>query len=1364
MPAMLLFLLFASGYSWFAIRTSGASSYLRALMRFVRGFAAPTLSLLKKKTNALKIGIIKFDLFQLRLYLAATLIKKLCIMQTSIKNIAKSLKPELIAARPKIQDVILFEQELQNLWVRVNKKEREEFVKNEMKDFLQKVVFTDKNHHINIKNNIDLAVRESDESPIQIIFEVKREHNKAEMITQTDFNKKAFHELVYYFMEQRVSEENINLTYLIITTVKEWYIFDAKIFESLFHTSIFIKSYKQFKEGKYANATTDFFYNDIAKPYIESLAEAKIEATYFNLADYVGETAAQRSDVKENPNLPQDKIVNLYKILSADFLLKRTIGNDANELNQQFYEELLHIMGLEEVKAKDSGKNVIDRKKDHRNHASLMEMTLAELETVGIDTVKDKDLYGETKEEQYFAIALDLCTTWVNRVLFLKLLEGQLLNYHDGDPKYKFLNAQTVANFSELYRLFHNVLAKKIEERKQYKEKYAYVPYLNSSLFDYTDLEALVKVSAMDDSFVLPLHKSTVLRQTKSTTERTEVRTLAYLFEFLDAYDFASDGGGSLTQDENKTLINASVLGKVFEKINGYKDGSIYTPSFITMYMARESVRRAVLRRFTEVKGWTFNENESLDKLFTELKNYLSGSNTAKRKETNDLINTLRICDPAVGSGHLLVSVLNEIIAIKSELGVLLDEDNVVLTHHVRAVNDELLVYSDKDDAELFKYQPKSSSSLKIQKTLFEEKRKIIENCLFGVDLNPNSVKICRLRLWIELLKNAYYQNSGKSADLGNLETLPNIDINIKAGNSLLYQFDIKGKFETLLSGIKQKLRLAVKKAKDQIVIYHSETDKTKKDTILKSINELGKVFESIHNPRDKDYLLWKMAEAKLNEESNSLFGLGKVSEIKGQELEKLASEVLDLQEKYIAKQRNLFAHSFEWAYKFPTVLNEDGTFDGFDIIIGNPPYIQMSKMRDFSLFIKEQKNYKTYTAAGDVYCLFYELGLRLLRPNGILCYITSNKWMRAAYGESLRNFFITESNPFLLVDFGSTKVFDNAMVDVNILLTAKEPYQQNTLASLFAGTKKELKEMLFFPAIPAHSTFFPDTLWVVLSPIEQSIKQKIETVGTPLKDWDINIYRGILTGFNDAFIIDEETKKRLIAEDPKSAEVLCPILRGRDIKKYTAKFANLYLIGIQTGWTNKERNNQDPELFFKNKYPAIYAHFKTIGNKEQTKSKGLYLRDDKGDYWWELRSCVYWNDFEKLKIVYSEIVQDSQFYLDKIGYFAEATSFILTGSNLEFLIAFFNSKLMTYCFKLFYAGGGLGDGFRYKKIFLNNLPIPKLGKQEETPFINLVSAIIEKKSLNLDTQDLELELNEAVYNIYGLTETEINHIKNINN
>lgn len=389
--------------------------------------------------------------------------------------------------------------------------------------------------------------------------------------------------------------------------------------------------------------TTDKFYSEIAKNYIEEV-KSEIEFTYFNLNDYKNRVE------KEGDN----SLVELYKILSPIHLLKLPFLNDSNTLDRGFYRELLHIMGLEEVTT-DGGKNLIQRKREGDRHSgTLLEDTIQRLEALDkVDRVNNPSRYGATKEERLFNIALELNITWINRVLFLKLLESQLISYHSGDRAYSFLNSERLPDYDNLNKLFFQVLAKNYEDRTdEIKELYSKIPYLNSSLFEPTELEHITLfISNLSNDKAIPILSSSVLKDRNGKRVTGDKNSLQYLFEFLDSYNFSSDGTGEI-QEESKTLINASVLGLIFEKINGYQDGSFFTPGMITMYMCKEALRKAVAQKFNEVKGW--------DVKYEELYNKIND-----KEEANKIVNSLKICDPSVGSGHFLVSVLNEIIAIK---------------------------------------------------------------------------------------------------------------------------------------------------------------------------------------------------------------------------------------------------------------------------------------------------------------------------------------------------------------------------------------------------------------------------------------------------------------------------------------------------------------------------------------------------------------------------------------------------------------------------------------------------------------------------------------------------------------------------
>ncbi|MBN2456270.1 MAG: hypothetical protein JXB29_07035 [Sedimentisphaerales bacterium] len=680
-------------------------------------------------------------------------------------NIRQLLKKAYRKQRPTRAEIELLRRELVKMLDEANTKESEEYHKGLLKDFLKKNAYSD--YFINTKDRSDLVIHngKNSKSSVGVIIETKRPSNKAGMPTIDNLNKKAMQELLLYFLRERVAKKNFEIKHLIVTNLYEWFIFEANEFEKIAEKPKLKKHFKEFEEGNLLFDKTEQFYKEIAGPALKQEKD-KIKFTYFDIRDY-------EKHLKNQTKTGDNKLIELQKILSPTHLLKLPFANDSNTLNKDFYNELLHIIGLEEYKEKS--KRLIRRKtQENRNEDSLIEAAITQITSLDmLPQIKDIERFGDNADEQLYNIGLELAITWMNRILFLKLLESQIVSYHESKD-YLFLNNKKVAEYDDLNTLFFEVLAVETKDRREtIKKKFPNVPYLNSSLFEPTELEhQTIFISNLPDDTSLPLYKKTVVK-----SDNKKMNALEYFLRFLDAYDFSSEGKEDIAE-ENKTLINASVLGLIYEKINGYKDGSFFTPGFITMYMCRETIRRAVVQKFKEQTDFDSDD-------FDDLVNFTNGTyKKAELEKYNGIINSLKICDPAVGSGHFLVSGLNEIIAIKAELGILTDDSNKPLRDYLFDVDNDELMILDRSGG-FFKYDPRNIEAQRIQKTLFDEKQTIIENCLFGVDINPNSVNICRLRLWIELLKNAYYKADGE------LETLPNIDINIKCGNSLISRYPI---------------------------------------------------------------------------------------------------------------------------------------------------------------------------------------------------------------------------------------------------------------------------------------------------------------------------------------------------------------------------------------------------------------------------------------------------------------------------------------------------------------------------------------------------------------------------------------------
>ena len=669
--------------------------------------------------------------------------------------------------------------------------------------------------------------------------------------------------------------------------------------------------------------------------------------------------------------------------------------------------------------------------------------------------------------------------------------------------------------------------------------------------------------------------------------------------------------------------------------------------------------------------------------------------------------------DPAVGSGHFLVSALNRMIEIKYRLGVLFkyNSDKRLKEYKITIENDVLTILD--GDGNPFYYNKNDNESREVQETLFNEKRIIIENCLFGVDINPKAVYICQLRLWIELLKNAYYKN-------GIMETLPNIDINIKTGNSLLQnlkRFEI-GK-SVITRGEGTGITKTITELKSKVSEYKREKDKQKKHIISARIEQIREGF---------------IGTVQINKGTSTIGEYGSI----------------------ITPNTSIYENSLEWAFDFPEILDDNGKLIGFDVIIGNPPYIQLQTMHKDADELQKM-NYQTYVRKGDIYCLFYEQAFRLIKNDGVLAFITSNKWMRAGYGEALRKFLSEKTNPTHLIDFAGQKVFDSVTVDVNILIYRKTKNNFNTKSCVIKGSnwRNNLSDYVKQNAEINH--FDSSSSWTILSPVEQSIKRKIESTGVPLKDWDININYGIKTGCNEAFIINGAKKDELIAADPKSAEIIRPILRGRDIKRYGYNFADLWLIST---FPSKKYDIDD--------YPAVRDYLLSFGIEKLEQTGKEYIIDGNkikarkktNNKWFETQDSIsYWDDFSKQKIIYPNMTKFLPFYYDNKGFFANQKCFIITGKHIAYLTAFLNSSLFKYCYRDNFPEL-LGGTRELSKIFFDKISVKPITDSINSEFESKVNQIQTVSDID-DYAQINSSIESLIYSIYELTPNEISTIRN---
>lgn len=840
-------------------------------------------------------------------------------------------------------------------------------------------------------------------------------------------------------------------------------------------------------------------------------------------------------------------------------------------------------------------------------------------------------------------------------------------------------------------------------------DNFSSVPFLNGGLFEC--LDKLVDDHDRNQTYVDGFSRNRERRAfvPNALFWSKEKDSKQGLIELLDRYNFTVEEN---TPTDIQIALDPEMLGKVFENLLGTfnpetqetarnESGSFYTPREIVNFMVDISLEEYLLNELKD-----FNESTIkalLDDSVQELR--------FKENEDKEIIEALRRCkilDPACGSGAFPMGILNRIVMLLHKIG----------------------------------YEPQSKNEN--ENSTYAIKKELIEKSIYGSDIQPIAVQISKLRFFISLVCE---QNKIDDASKNyGITPLPNLETKFVAANSLIdlpssakgylaFEDEILIKLRNDLATVRSRHFIA-KTAKEKIRLR-------KEDHIIRNkiIEHLGNRIISI-DPHLIESYKKKIEELELEikrkeqEEKpiiqEALFAAERPESISGSDTLDLLKKSLRATKDAFVKDKNrkmsdgqvkLLQSLVDWnpydqngvsSFFDPQWIFGENVKHGFDIVIGNPPYIELEKNSGELANLYENCGFKSFARRGDVYCLFYEKGNQLLRNNGHLCYITSNKWMRAGYGKKLRNYFINNTNPKLLIDFGGVKVFASATVDTNILLFEKDDNTFKTRTVKIDKHNEKAKNLKsFIGERSLISSYKDDNVWAILSKQELEIKQKIEAIGKPLKEWNIRIGYGIKTGYNKAFIIDGATKDRLIKEDPNSAEIIKPILRGRDIKRYKTKFADLWL--IYATW--KIQNTNIPE-----KYPAIHKYllqFKgknKLGDNSTTK---VFNRP-----WWSLMQepTGYYEDFEKEKIIYPNMTKYLPFVYDTNKFYTNQKCFILTSESvsLKYLIGFLNSKISQYwirrnCPEL------LGGTRELSKIFFELIPIPNISTKEQKLIINLV-------------------------------------------
>jgi len=905
--------------------------------------------------------------------------------------------------------------------------------------------------------------------------------------------------------------------------------------------------------------------------------------------------------------------------------------------------------------------------------------------------------YPRDSRKKEFAVKL------IGRIIFCWFLKKK--KSANGVPLIpeELLSLKSLEKFKDYFHsvlepLFFEVLNTPVNKRKfenllQIDELSKTIPFLNGGLFEpdnddiYSKGTGTFNIISIEDSW------------------------FSDLFKLLEMYNFTINENSPLDMELS---IDPEMLGRVFENLLAELNpetgetarnatGSFYTPRPIVEYMVDESLK-AYLSQNAGIK------EQNLDKLLS----WSDENPELSKDQKSDILNALdkmKSIDPACGSGAYPMGILQKTALILEKV----DPDSI---EWVMKIVDRI---SDPIAKTIVEDQ------LQNEDWSYIHKLGIIQNSIYGIDIQPIAVEISKLRFFLSLIVDAKIDDSAQNRGV---KPLPNLEFKIVCADTL-YKSPEPLNLETLFG--REPFFVELEKL---VKSYFGANNDVRKDKLKEEIK--SHIKKKVKEKKDAINYALKPAKGTKFEQ---VWGKEKEAEV-----DKLNNE-LELWDSYT----NIFNHQkvefFDTRYFFPDVK------DGFDIVIGNPPYIQLQNNNGYLGEKYKDQEYISFAKTGDIYALFYERGADLLKDGGHLCYITSNKWMRAKYGEKLRGYLSEKTIPKILIDFGGYKVFDSATVDTNILLFEKTTHPGKLKA---CKIEKDFKSSMniadYFNKNHIDLTGLKSDSWIISSADEALIKRKIEEIGTPLKDWDIQIYRGVLTGFNEAFIIDGATKDLLISEDPKSAEIIKPILRGRDIKKYKAEFADQWLIATF------------PALHLNiDNYPAVRDYLKTFGKRlEQSGESGC--RKKTCNNWFEVQdSIAYYAEFEKEKIVFQEMVQESSFVYDDKNNFCLDTGRIITGSSLKYLVALMNSSLFFYSIKSFYGGGSLGDkGVRMKHTFFENFPVPQISKEQQKPFEKLVDYILflkEKDIHPLFVSMFETVINSLVYDLYFEEETKAHNL-----
>lgn len=826
------------------------------------------------------------------------------------------------------------------------------------------------------------------------------------------------------------------------------------------------------------------------------------------------------------------------------------------------------------------------------------------------------------------------------------------------------------------------------------------IPFLNGGLFECLDKEdednnnKIIRVDGFSEKeknqpkvpnklFFSPVIKGVDLSDVYGDNKRKN-ETVSGLFNILDRYKFTIVENTPIDQE---IALDPELLGKVFENLlASYNEetkttarkqtGSFYTPRPIVDYMVDESLKAHLTTALAKHHNMAEEDAKiGLDILFA----YTEKKHPFELDEVGTLIKSIdgcKILDPACGSGAFPMGMLHKLVYILTKL----DPDNVKWKQTQLAKLDSAPMREELE------------RTFENNNDDYGRKLYLIENCLYGVDIQPIAIQLSKLRFFISLICDQK-TNKDKARNHG-IRPLPNLETKFVAADTLI--------------SLDNAIHIGL--------LENTQNDlfeNTRIEQIEQELQQVRHDYFSVQTRQKKLSLQEKdkKLRAQLAAELTRSTGANQVT-----------SRNLAQWNPYDTR---IAAEFFEPIWMFDRSIAE-----GFDLVIGNPPYVQIQKFPKWQKDIWVAQQYQTYAATADIYCLFYERGAQLLRDSGHLCYITSNKWMRAGYGEKLRDYLSTVVNSIAVLDFGMAQNFGAATTYTCILNFTKEPSNGITQSCYAADDRAAMADPEgYFTANAVKQTGLGSNSWVVLTKERQSIKTMVEEQGVPLEEWNIQINYGVKTGFNDAFYISSEQRQAMIAEDPACEEIIVPLLRGRFVERYGTNWDGTWMIATFPVL----------EYDFENLPPPIAQHLSSYREKIQPKPKswtGANWHGRKaGSYqWFETQDTIgYYEEFSKPKIIYPNMTKYLPFYYARDEhFFTNDKGFIVTstGDSLAYLIAILNSSLFRCCFRDNFPEL-MGNTYEVRKIFINQIPIKKPEGIQVDLFDKLVGLIQLSKKLS---------------------------------